>query len=90
MAGDRCVKANDEPAISKNQINCRKIFPHGSLANESISGTGDKSAISRHFLYVELGFTHDKRVPVTTAWRVLKLRMKDRPLSMESNYENTE
>jgi hypothetical protein len=30
---------------------------------------------------------HDKRVPVTTAWRVLRLRMEERPPVMEGSCE---
>jgi len=45
MAGDRGVKANDDPAISKNKTNPRKKnSPHGSLDIESISGTDNLSA----------------------------------------------
>jgi hypothetical protein len=35
-------------------------------------------------------YGHDKWVPVTTAWCVLRLRMEERPLDMEGGCENIE
>ena len=37
-----------------------------------------------------LNFVHDKSVPVTTAWSVLRLRMEERPVDMEGSCEYTE
>jgi hypothetical protein len=34
--------------------------------------------------------TREKWIPVTTAWRVLRLRMEERPPGMEDNCKYTE
>jgi hypothetical protein len=39
-----------------------------------------------HFVYLLLLF-HDKWVPVTTAWRVLRVQMEERPPDMEGSCE---
>jgi hypothetical protein len=42
------------------------------------------------FLHGYLRFGHVKWVPVTTAWRVLGLRMEERPPGMEGSCEYIE
>jgi hypothetical protein len=39
------------------------------------------------FPFSLLIFIRDKWVPVTTAWRVLRLRMEERPVDMEGSCE---
>ena len=41
-------------------------------------------------LYLLIVTLLDKRVPVTTAWRVLGLRMEERPPDIEGSCEYTE
>jgi hypothetical protein len=41
-------------------------------------------------LHVSLHSYRNKSVPVTTAWRVLRLRMEERPPDMEGNCEYIE
>jgi hypothetical protein len=46
--------------------------------------------IKWYYTFEESGGGHDKWVPVTTAWRVLRLQMGERPPDMEGSCEYIE